>query len=110
MQKLDEKGLLYYKDCAAERRLLLKLPTGPKTIAELRVVRYWMRQLSQTHFTHGAFQSTQPTGHRDRDHQAAPFNHALFDELFPDKNKNGGRGDGFYFSFGTLEAFFLLLG
>jgi hypothetical protein len=107
MQKLDEKGLLYYKDCAAERRLLLKLPILPNTIAELRFVRYWMRQLSRAHFTHGMFQSTQPAFHRDdRDHQAAPFNHALFDELFPDKNKNGGRGGGFYFSFGTLEVFF----
>jgi hypothetical protein len=79
------------KGWRAKFRLRLELPKRPKTIGELRFVRYWLRQLARAHVVSGEF----------RDIPLCPaFIHALFASSV---NKNEEESD-FLLSFDTLKA------
>jgi hypothetical protein len=74
----------------------LELPKRPKTLGELRFVRYWLGQLARAHVSIGEV----------RDIPLCPaFIHALFSS---NVNKNGEQtnveSSDFHFSFDTLKA------
>jgi hypothetical protein len=68
---------------------MLRLPKHPKTSAQLRFVRHWLRQLSHAHFIYG-------------DYFVDVFSPEFIDMVFPPNE--GGHEENICLSFDTLEV------